>query len=174
MNIPNALSVLRIVLTPVFTVLYLRGHTEAAVATLLLCALTDVLDGYIARRYNMITELGKALDPAADKLIQAAMMVCAASHAPAVWLLLAAHVLRETIMAAAGIYMLRVTGRVYGAQWQGKLCTALIYVVMIVLMLFPDMSPRVELGCVSVCIFMVLLCLAMYLAGYVRILKRES
>ena len=68
---------------------------------MLLCALTDVLDGYIARRFNMVTELGKALDPVADKLIQAAMMLCAAARTPLVWLLLAAHVLRETLMAAA-------------------------------------------------------------------------
>ena len=82
MNIPNALSILRILLTPLFAALYLRGQTGAAVAVLLLCALTDVLDGYIARRFDMVTELGKALDPVADKLIQAAMMLCAAARTP--------------------------------------------------------------------------------------------
>ena len=51
-NIPNALSILRILLTPLFAALYLRGQTGAAVAVLLLCALTDVLDGYIARRFD--------------------------------------------------------------------------------------------------------------------------
>lgn len=173
MNIPNALSILRIALTPVFAAFYLRGRTDAAVATLLLCALTDVLDGYIARKFNMITELGKALDPVADKIIQAAMMLCAAARHPAAWLLLAAHVLRETVMAAAGIYILRTTGRIYGAQWQGKLCTGLIYAVMIALLLFPDMPPYLADGGVMLCVFMVLLCLVLYLAGYAKRLREE-
>ena len=151
MNIPNALSILRILLTPLFAALYLRGQIGAAVAVLLLCALTDVLDGYIARRFNMVTELGKALDPVADKLIQAAMMLCAAARTPLVWLLLAAHVLRETLMAAAGLYMLRVRGQVYGAQWYGKVCTALIYAVMIALLLFPDMPEPLAVGGVFYC-----------------------
>lgn len=173
-NIPNALSILRILLTPLFAALYLRGQTGAAVAVLLLCALTDVLDGYIARRFDMVTELGKALDPVADKLIQAAMMLCAAARTPLVWLLLAAHILRETLMAAAGLYMLRVLGQVYGAQWYGKVCTALIYAVMIALLLFPDMPEPLAAGGVFTCVFMVLMCLVMYLADYARVLRGEK
>ena len=130
-NIPNALSILRILLTPLFRALYLRGQTGAAVAVSPLCALTDVLDGYIARRFDMVTELGKALDPVADKLIQAAMMLCAAARTPLVWSSLARTSCARRLMAAAGLYMLRVLGRVYGAQWYGKVCTALIYAVMI-------------------------------------------
>ena len=146
-NIPNALSILRILLTPLFAALYLRGQTGAAVAVLLLCALTDVLDGYIARRFDMVTELGKAL---------------------------AAHILRETLMAAAGLYMLRVLGQVYGAQWYGKVCTALIYAVMIALLLFPDMPEPLAAGGVFTCVFMVLMCLVMYLADYARVLRGEK
>ena len=153
-NIPNALSILRILLTPLFAALYLRGQTGAAVAVLLLCALTDVLDGYIARRFDM--------------------MLCAAARTPLVWLLLAAHILRETLMAAAGLYMLRVLGQVYGAQWYGKVCTALIYAVMIALLLFPDMPEPLAAGGVFTCVFMVLMCLVMYLADYARVLRGEK
>ena len=92
MSIPNIISLLRICLVPVFTALYLQGRVMQAMAVLLLCAASDVLDGAIARRFNMVTELGKVLDPVADKLIQAAMMLCAASVTPSVWLLLGMHV----------------------------------------------------------------------------------
>ena len=147
---------------------------RSLIRSMLLCALTDVLDGYIARRFDMVTELGKALDPVADKLIQAAMMLCAAARTPLVWLLLAAHILRETLMAAAGLYMLRVLGQVYGAQWYGKVCTALIYAVMIALLLFPDMPEPLAAGGVFTCVFMVLMCLVMYLADYARVLRGEK
>ena len=95
MNIPNMISLVRILLTPVFAVLYVRGALYQAMGVLLLCAVSDVLDGAIARRFNMVTDLGKALDPAADKLIQIAMMLCAATRTKAAWLLLALHLIRE-------------------------------------------------------------------------------
>ena len=102
------------------------------------------------------------------------MMLCAAARTPLVWLLLAAHILRETLMAAAGLYMLRVLGQVYGAQWYGKVCTALIYAVMIALLLFPDMPEPLAAGGVFTCVFMVLMCLVMYLADYARVLRGEK
>lgn len=89
-------------------------------------------------------------------------------------ILLAAHILRETLMAAAGLYMLRVLGQVYGAQWYGKVCTALIYAVMIALLLFPDMPEPLAAGGVFTCVFMVLMCLVMYLADYARVLRGEK
>ena len=70
MNIPNIISLSRILLTPVFALLYVNGRSTQALAVLLICAASDVLDGAIARRFNMVTDLGKALDPAADKLRQ--------------------------------------------------------------------------------------------------------
>ena len=99
MNIPNMISIVRILLTPVFAVLYVRGALWQAMGVLLLCAVSDVLDGAIARRFNMVTDLGKALDPAADKLIQIAMMLCAATRTKAAWLLLALHLIRELSLA---------------------------------------------------------------------------
>ena len=80
----------------------------------------------------------------------------------------------ETLMAAAGLYMLRVRGQVYGAQWYGKVCTALIYAVMIALLLFPDMPEPLAAGGVFTCVFMVLMCLVMYLADYARVLRGEK
>ena len=169
MSIPNIISLLRICLVPVFTALYLQGRVMQAMAVLLLCAASDVLDGAIARRFNMATELGKVLDPVADKLIQAAMMLCAASVTPSVWLLLGMHVLREAALSLLGLHVLRVTGRVYGARWYGKLCTAAIYAVMISLLAFPGVDPRAADAGVLLCAVLVGLCLFMYFMNYLRI-----
>ena len=174
MSIPNIISFGRILLVPVFAVLYLKGNVTAAMGVLLLSGASDILDGAIARRFNMVTELGKALDPVADKLIQTAMMLCAAAKAPGIWLLLGLHVLREVTLAAMGLHVLRVTGHVYSARWYGKLCTAAIYVVMIGVLAFPALpKAMVKLG-VLACTALVALCLCLYFINYLRILRAAT
>lgn len=171
MTIPNMLSLLRICLVPVFAALYLKGLVLQAMAVLLISAATDVLDGAIARRFHMVMELGKVLDPIADKLIQAAMMLCAASVTPCVWLLLGLHVLRELCLSLMGLHVMRVTGNVYGAKWYGKLCTAAIYVVMIALMAFPALPRAAADAGVLLCAALVGFCMCMYFMNYLRILN---
>ena len=74
MSIPNMITLVRIVLTPIFVRFYLEGENSAAMLILAAAALSDVLDGAIARRFGLITPLGKVLDPVADKLLQASML----------------------------------------------------------------------------------------------------
>lgn len=170
-NLPNLISLSRILLAPFFAVLYLRGNVSGAVAVLLVCAASDVLDGAIARRFGLVTQLGKALDPVADKIIQGAMMLCAAREAPSVLLLLSLHVLREFSLAVMGFYVLRVTGRVYSARWYGKLCTALLYAFVVSLLAFPGLPPAFAALGTALCAALILLCLALYTRNYVRILR---
>ena len=171
MNIPNMISIFRILLTPVFAVLYVRGALWQAMGVLLLCAVSDVLDGAIARRFNMVTDLGKALDPVADKLIQIAMMLCAATRTKAAWLLLALHVVRELSLTALGARVLQTTGKVYSARWYGKLCTAVIYIVMAGVLFWPDMPEKLMNGGITLCAALIGLCLLLYGAKYLRLLK---
>lgn len=171
MNIPNIISLSRILLTPVFALLYVNGRSTQALAVLLICAASDVLDGAIARRFNMVTDLGKALDPAADKLIQLTMLLCAATRFRAVWLLLALHILRELSLGAAGLYVLRQAGRVYGARWYGKLCTAVLYIVMTVFLFLRSVPDSAVRAGTAMCAFLISLCLSLYMANYIRILR---
>ncbi len=75
-NVPNALTMMRFALIPVFIVLFLKGQMMPALGVYVLASLTDVADGYIARKYNLITNFGKLADPLADKLMVLALMVC--------------------------------------------------------------------------------------------------
>ena len=75
-TIPNLLSFIRILLIPVFAYLYYNDMKIEAVAVLAASGLSDMFDGKIARRFNQVTDVGKALDPIADKLTQATMMYC--------------------------------------------------------------------------------------------------
>ena len=128
-SIPNLLSYFRLLLIPLFVVLYVREEFASALITLAASGLSDILDGRIARKFNMVTDLGKVLDPVADKLTQCAMMFCVAMRFPAMWWLLGLHVVKEIVMLGMGWYVLKKTDTVNSAIWVGKLCTGVIYAV---------------------------------------------
>lgn len=127
-TVPNAMSALRIVLVPFFAVMYLRGELGVAVALLVLSGLTDMLDGLVARRFNQITDLGKMLDPFADKLTQGVVAMCVAIRFPAIRLLLVLLILKELLMLSCAVVLLRKHKRPCAAKWYGKVATVMFYV----------------------------------------------
>lgn len=173
MNIPNIISCIRIMLVPLFVYFYISGSIGMAAVVLIGCALSDVLDGMIARRFNMVTDLGKILDPVADKLIQAAMMLCLALKMPQLWLLLGLHVFRELVLSAMGLYVMRVTGLVCSARWYGKLCTAVIYGSMLILLAVPGVPEKLAAALVFICAGLIVMCLFLYFSAYLRLLRRR-
>ena len=110
-SIPNILSLFRLLLIPVYTVLFLRAENPSdywlAAGVLAVSTLTDMVDGKIARRFHMITNLGKILDPVADKATQCTLLVCLAVRHPVLWYVLALFVAKEGFMLVMGIVNLR-------------------------------------------------------------------
>lgn len=142
-SIPNLLSYFRIVLIPFFIHAYLGATTPkdfyVAAGIVMLSGLTDLLDGLIARRFHMITELGKALDPFADKLTQAAIAICLCSrYRQMIWLVLL-FVVKEFTMALVSFRLLRRKQKLDGALWYGKASTTVFYLMMIILIAFPTL-----------------------------------
>lgn len=174
-TIPNLLSLIRILLIPVFVILYFREDTLWAAVILVLSGLTDTLDGYIARHFNMITNLGKILDPIADKLTQAVVALCLCVRLPAVIPLLVLLVLKEGIMSVAGILVLRRTGKPFGAYWWGKVSTIIYYVAITVLVLFRSVFPDYAIQLLIWIPFAALLfSLIMYCRIYMQILHKKD
>lgn len=169
-SIPNILSYFRLLLIPLFIVLYVQEDFTEALITLAASGLSDILDGRIARKYDMVTDLGKVLDPVADKLTQCAMMLCVAMRYPAMWWLLGLHVVKETVMLIMGWYVLKRTDTVNSAIWAGKLCTGVIYAVMMLHVMLPHLPQPVSVGCTIVCAGLIVLSLIVYTARYVKIL----
>lgn len=136
MNLPNKLTLLRIILTPAFmAVLYwgFPGADYAALAIFIVASLTDLLDGKIARKYNLVTDFGKFADPLADKILVVAAMLwfVEVGRMPA-WALLIV-LLRE--FAVSGLRMIASDkGRVIAAGWSGKVKTAATMVCLIVML----------------------------------------
>lgn len=144
-SIPNLLSYFRIILIPLFVWRYVTAVTIEEYYTagfiVLLSGLTDLLDGFIARRFHMITELGKALDPFADKLTQCALIVCLITRHPLMKGLVVLFLVKELTMAALSAVLYRRGQRLDGAKWFGKVSTAVFYGVSLTLVIIIDI-PR--------------------------------
>ena len=141
-NIPNALSLLRIIIAPLFMVLYfqtsIKNNYIYAAITLGVSGLSDIVDGFIARRFNMITDIGKVLDPIADKLTQGAVAVSlAVNHVAFVFLfiLLAA---KELSMLLGLIRLYKSNLKPPAAHWWGKISTVAVFAAMAATLIFQD------------------------------------
>ena len=137
MNLPNKLTLLRIIMIPVFVVLlYLDFpfNNLVALAVFILASITDTLDGHIARKYNLITDFGKFMDPIADKLlVTAAMLVFVDWHMMPAWVVIVV-VAREFIVSALRLVAAN-NGRVIAAGWSGKVKTASTMVCICIMLL---------------------------------------
>ena len=166
MSVPNMITLVRIVLTPVFAFLYLEGEQGEALLVLALAAISDMLDGAIARRFGLITPLGKVLDPVADKVLQLAMMLCLVSRHGAVMLVLLLHML-----GLMGALVYRRCGVLTGSRWYGKLCTGFMYAFLGLALLWTKMPEGVFVTGLYLCAGLILCCLWLYAMEYVRIIK---
>ena len=141
-TIPNLLSLVRLGLIPVFLWIYCKKQEYGlAAVVVVISGVTDILDGFIARRFHMVSDLGKALDPIADKLTQVAVLACLTFQHPLMFLPLALLMLKETAAAVMGLVVIRRTGQVFGADWHGKVATALLYATMTLHLVWHPISP---------------------------------
>ncbi len=146
LSIPNLLSLFRLVLIPVYIILYLNATKPidyvVAASILAVSCLTDMIDGKIARHFNMVTTLGKLLDPVADKATQFALTVCLAIRHPVLWNLAGLFVLKEGFQFIAGLVTYRKRKMLTGALITGKICTTILFVTLIIMVLLPDLKPE--------------------------------
>ena len=127
LTVPNALSVLRIIVIPFFAWFFMHDQLAIAVALLVLSGLSDCVDGFIARKLNQVTELGKMLDPLADKLTQGVVALCLAIKFPVICPALLVFILKELVMLFGAILLLKKKKRPCAAQWYGKVATVMFY-----------------------------------------------
>lgn len=140
-TIPNLLSVIRILLIPVFAYLFYNDEKIMAVVVLAISGLTDTFDGQIARRFNQISALGKVLDPVADKLTQITIAVMLfidfkTATNPVInalgWVFLV-FLIKEAVMIVGGLIMLLLNIRPGAAEFWGKAATLVFYIGMVII-----------------------------------------
>ena len=161
-TIPNILSMFRICLIPLFICLFLNRKDTEAFMVLVLSGVTDVVDGFIARRFNMTSAVGKALDPISDKLTQAAMLGCLINRFKAMWVPLILMVFKELFSGVAALLAIKTTGEVHGADWHGKVTTVSLYIMMSLHMVWPSMPAALSAALIGGCVALMLLSLVLY------------
>lgn len=168
LTVPNLLSLLRLGMIPVFIALYRRGAYAATAVTLVLSGLTDVVDGWYARKFGAVSDVGKVLDPIADKLTQFAMLLCLTERYPALILPLVLLVVKEVFACVSGVILIRRTGVVPSALWHGKATTMLLYLLMLMHVAWKDIPGLLSNVLTAVCIGMMLLSMSLYAIRNIR------
>lgn len=174
-TIPNLLSLFRLVLIPLYVVIYLYAHDSAdyyiAAGILAVSCLTDLIDGKIARHFNMISNVGKILDPLADKLTQFALILCLSMKYPILCYLVALFVVKESFQLIAGGINLKKGKMLKGALMSGKICTTILFISLILMVMLPQL-PESAIFCIFIIdVVFMLISFTDYLITY---FKREN
>lgn len=169
-TIPNLLSLFRLVLIPVYVAIYLNAQDTAdyylAAGILTVSCLTDLIDGKIARHFNMISSLGKILDPIADKATQFTLIICLTVKYNILWYLVGLFVLKEGFQLIAGGLRLRKKKMLKGALISGKICTTVLFVSLILMVMMPGLHVQtVNIIALVDAVFM-LIAFVEYVAAY--------
>ncbi|MBR7142257.1 MAG: CDP-alcohol phosphatidyltransferase family protein [Clostridia bacterium] len=147
-NLPNILTIFRLLLVPALPPVYfaVENGRYVALGIFLLAGFTDVLDGYIARKRNIITDFGKLADPLADKLIQITLIICLCvdGFVP-LWLTLC-FLVKELVLVCGACNLVRLNEVVVHSKWSGKIATAAFYAAACVSMLFPQSPQALRIG----------------------------
>ena len=172
LTIPNLLSLFRLVLIPVYVAIYLNAQSTAdyylGAGILAVSCLTDLIDGKIARHFNMVSTLGKILDPLADKLTQFALILCLAMKHPILWYLVALFVIKESFQLIAGGINLKRGRMLKGALITGKVCTTVLFISLILMVMFPTLSDTAITTITVVDIIFMCISFGDYLLTYCR------
>lgn len=178
LTVPNLLSAFRLVLAVLFLGIHQRygGMTEnrtLLTGILILSGISDFMDGKIARKFHMVSEVGKVLDPIADKVTQGVLLICFFSEyevAKGVFLLF---LVKECYMAVMGTKTVKKVKKNDGARWYGKISTAVFYTVMVILIIFRDIPETTANLLILCCGGFMLLAFVMYARHY-SVLQREK
>ena len=169
-TIPNLLSLFRLLLIPVYVMIYTNANDSAsyclAASILAISCLTDMIDGKIARRFNMVTALGKIIDPLADKATQFTMIICLSIKQPVLWCLIILFVIKEGFQLIAGSINLKRGKMLKGALLSGKICTTVLFVSLIIMVMFPDLTTETIVLITIIDLIFMLISLSDYIITY--------
>ena len=177
-SIPNIMGYFRIFLVGVYMVAFYRAMDGEpywpVVVTIIVSGLTDFFDGKIARRFDMVTEWGKMLDPIADKITIGAIILSLSLKYKAMIVLVVFYIIKEGFMAIAGLYLVGKGHRIEGAKWYGKVCTFGTYIILLALLLFLEMPAWLVNVCIIANLAIMAFTLYNYVIYYSKILDKQK
>ena len=174
-TIPNILSFFRLCLIPVIVWLYcFKKDYFWTTFTLVLSGATDVADGIIARKFGMVSDFGKAFDPIADKLTQIVTLFCLVTRFTRMLIPFVILTVKEILAAVFNMITIKKTGKVMGAVWHGKLNTVLLYAMILIHLVWFNISALVSDMLIGVCTAMMLLSAVLYTLRNIRALRNQK
>lgn len=174
-TVPNILSFVRLGLIPVFVWLYsFVGEYTGAIIVLAVSYVSDLADGFIARKFNMISDLGKILDPIADKLTQICVLICLVFRFPLMLVPLIFIVVKELFSGIVGLVRVKKTKDVPSAVWHGKVNTLLLNTTMIAHVVFANIPPVLSNISIIVCTAMMALSAVLYGMMHIKAIKKQN
>lgn len=177
-HVPNILSSIRICLVPVFVLTYFSetGSIKIfAAAVYAAASFTDFLDGYIARKYSLISNLGKILDPLGDKLMTLAVLACITlDRVIPVWVVITALIKELFMLLGGAIIRKREGGEIPSSNIIGKTSTVVFFVVCVTLMLFRNIPAKAVMMMVSAAVVLMLIALVSYIRTFVYVMKKAD
>ena len=175
-TIPNVLTMIRLVLVPVFAVVFFQGDRKVALAIFLAASLTDLLDGYLARKLNQITDFGKLFDPLADKLMVLTALVCQGIAGVLPWSAIIIVAAKELVMVLGGMFMLSKQVVVY-SNLAGK-AAMVFFIASLILSFFHEelkaWGTQLDIILLWITVGLALLAMCLYGVGVVKTLKEKK
>lgn len=165
-NIPNILTIIRFILIPFIFISVISKHFLVALIIFTISAITDILDGFIARKFNYITDFGKLIDPLADKLTQMSLLLSLALLGILPWWIFAIVFIKELVLIISASVLYSKKDVVVYSKWYGKLATTLFYLAIVCSLLINqfniNMIFRVDLYLYYLAILATVFALIMY------------
>jgi len=165
-NIPNILTIIRFILIPFIYMSVLSEKYLTAIIIFTISALTDILDGFIARKYNYITDIGKLIDPLADKLTQLSLLLSLAILKILPWWIFGVVFIKEFVLVVSASVLYSRKDVVVYSKWYGKLATTLFYLAIVVSLVLNQfeiaMAFRIDLYLYYLAILATIFSLIMY------------
>lgn len=173
-TIPNILSFLRIALIPFIVWTFFIKEYWLCAGLIVFSGLTDLADGFIARKFNMISPLGKALDPVADKLTLFAIILSLCIISDVVFIVFVMFVIKEIVMGIEGIIVLKKVGTTYSARWYGKITTLFLYLTVIMHVIWKKIPTELSLVMLIICDALMVLTFIMYTIKNIKMVKKSG
>lgn len=174
-TVPNFLSLVRLLLIPIIVWLYcIKKEYVLTAVILVVSGATDVVDGFIARHFGLVSNLGKALDPVADKLTQLATLFCLVTRFHLMAIPIVLMFIKETIVGVTGLLVIKKTGIVCGADWHGKLTTVLLYGMIMLHIVWYNINNVASNITIATCTGMMVLSLCLYVYRNITLIRDKS
>lgn len=174
-NVPNMLSLLRIFIIVPFVIFFLKERYILAGVMLAISGISDMFDGFIARKFDCITRLGKLLDPVADKLTLAAVMICLGIKFHSLLVIVIILLFKDLSMIVAGSILLKRGIEPPASRWYGKLSTAFFYFSVIIIVgvkaIFEVEIPMLTIILLTITTVLMMFSLINYFILFLKLMK---